>query len=100
MTEPAFIPTPEYIAADKDYAIAQENYVKVAELYRTMMADDSEFLAARHWRDACLEAFDAAEADALERQPFTTELTPEGEQTVIPGCERQTTPKNPQGELF
>ena len=33
-------------------------------------------------------------------QPYKTELTPEGEQTVIPGCERQTTKKNPQGELF
>ena len=31
---------------------------------------------------------------------FTTELTPEGEQYIIPGAERQTTTKNPQGELF
>ena len=35
-----------------------------------------------------------------KRQPYSTELTPEGEQSVIPGCERQTTKKNPQGELF
>ena len=34
------------------------------------------------------------------RGNYSTELTEIGEQTVIPGCERQTTPKNPQGELF
>ena len=33
-------------------------------------------------------------------QPYSTELTPEGEQYIIPGAERQTTKKNPQGELF
>ncbi len=31
---------------------------------------------------------------------FTTELTPEGEQYVIPGAEKRTTAKKPQGELF
>ncbi len=31
---------------------------------------------------------------------FSTELTPIGEQFVIPGAERQTTKKHPQGELF
>lgn len=29
-----------------------------------------------------------------------TELTPEGEQHVIPGCERRTTAANPQADLF
>ncbi len=33
-------------------------------------------------------------------QPFTTELTPEGEQYVIPGAEKRTTATKPQGELF
>ncbi len=46
----------------------------------------------------------ATKADAQKwiasQQTFTTELTPEGEQTVIPGCERLTTPNKPQGELF
>ncbi len=32
--------------------------------------------------------------------PFTTELTPTGEQYVIPGAEKRTTAKKPQGELF
>lgn len=41
-----------------------------------------------------------AEAQAAEYRSWGTELTPEGEQTVIPGCERQTTSKKPQGELF
>ncbi len=31
---------------------------------------------------------------------FNYELTPEGEQAVIPGAERRTTKKHPQGELF
>ena len=33
-------------------------------------------------------------------ESYSTELTPEGEQTVIPGCERQTTLATPQGNLF
>ncbi len=31
---------------------------------------------------------------------YDYELTPEGEQAVIPGAERRTTKKHPQGELF
>ncbi len=31
---------------------------------------------------------------------YTTELTPVGEQYVIPGAEKRTTTKKPQGELF
>ena len=34
-----------------------------------------------------------------DNQP-TTELTPEGEQYVVPGCERQPTPAEPQADLF
>ncbi len=34
------------------------------------------------------------------RKAFTTELTPEGEQYVIPGAEKRTTREKPQGELF
>lgn len=32
--------------------------------------------------------------------PFNTELTPEGEQTVIPGCERNASPKVAQLSLW
>lgn len=39
--------------------------------------------------------------DDLKRQDAgQTELTPEGEQHVIAGCERETTPANPQGGLW
>lgn len=31
---------------------------------------------------------------------YRTELTPEGEQLVIPGCEREATAANPQLPLF
>ena len=44
---------------------------------------------------------DIADFDAaFYAKPYSTELTPEGEQFIIPGAERQTTKKNPQGELF
>ena len=33
-------------------------------------------------------------------QQFNTELTPEGEQMVIPGCEHAPTPDKPQGSLW
>lgn len=33
-------------------------------------------------------------------QPFATELTPAGEQAVIPGCERNFAPGNRQLDLF
>ncbi len=49
------------------------------------------------------EAFAPPTADDLQDDPgevFTTELTPEGEQYVIPGAEKRTTAKKPQGELF
>ncbi len=38
--------------------------------------------------------------DGSYRGNFCYELTPEGEQAVIPGAERRTTKKHPQGELF
>ncbi len=40
------------------------------------------------------------ESPPPESRPYSTEITPIGEQFVIPGAERQTTKKHPQGELF
>ena len=39
-------------------------------------------------------------ADVLADRNFPTELTPEGEQHVIPGCERNLSPKAKQLDLF
>ena len=63
---------------------------------RALEIGDEEFLQSRHYLDTCRDAVEAI----WKRGSFTTELTPEGEQFVIPGAERQTTTKNPQGELF
>jgi hypothetical protein len=42
-----------------------------------------------------------AQLDANKASPtFRTELTPAGEQTVIPGCERNASPKATQLDLF
>ena len=45
--------------------------------------------------DAECEPFDSEEV-----APYRTELTPDGEQTVIPGCERNFSPKAKQLDLF
>lgn len=39
-------------------------------------------------------------AEIAEHCRFHAELTPEGEQTVIPGCERNASPKATQLDLF
>ena len=38
--------------------------------------------------------------DGATVTPFRTELTPAGEQAVIPGCERNFSPKAKQLDLF
>ncbi len=52
---------------------------------------------AEAYRRGMVEAW--AEARDTVR-PYSTELTPAGEQTVIPGCERNLSPKAKQLELF
>jgi hypothetical protein len=79
--------SPEYRAAIKKHDIATRKYKKIAELYRTRMADDSEFEVAAKEYKAATEEFDEAFAAEQDRQP-TVEPTPQGPQTVLPGAEK------------
>ena len=71
----------------------------VTALYRRAKANPDGKLAQNIWRYLCKEsvsgtAIDNGDKTDLEawsrhlRRPFCTEFTPAGEQTVIPGCER------------
>lgn len=57
---------------------------------------------AAHAAETRAQARAAFDRMMREKYPETykTELTPEGEQTVIPGCERNASPKATQLDLF
>ena len=82
--------------AKREHQTALDCHTEETRQYRALEIGDEEFLQSRHSLDTCRDAVEAI----WKRGSFTTELTPEGEQFVIPGAERQTTKKNPQGELF
>ena len=56
----------------------------------------------RYWCASSIRKGIKARRNDLPRYDgtFTTELTPTGEQYVIPGAEKRTTKGKPQGELF
>lgn len=57
---------------------------------------------ATAWAFGCSEGMKERNRQALRAivDTFTTELTAAGEQTVIPGCERNASPKARQLDLF
>ena len=57
------------------------------------------------WDGLCGDCADLADPDPEDETipgdlEHATELTPEGEQYVIPGTEKRTTPGKPQGDLW
>lgn len=65
-----------------------------------MTHDDLRALSLKNFRDA-REQWARMRRDQEKRNAsYRAELTPEGEQSVIPGCERNASPKARQLDLF
>ena len=55
---------------------------------------------AERFQAMCEELLAAARAEDQRNPPYRSELTPAGEQLVIPGCERNLAPAARQLDLF
>lgn len=78
--------------------LGRESVEETAARYADIRTADLPNLAAE-MRDKRQRAFREM-MEARQRAQITTELTPAGEQTVIPGCERNTAPGMRQLDLF
>lgn len=79
--------------ADRTSAASRE-FAEAQRRYRAREIGDDEFLAAKAKHDAAQREFDAAyekeEARIQAEDPYKTEATAQGEQTLIPGVEPVT----------
>lgn len=78
------------------YRRAQKNPKLAANIWRYLCRQSVTECAAKNAHRRNLSAW----SRELVRRDYPTELTPEGEQTVIPGCEKNAAPGKRQLDLF